>query len=129
MRDNRYKEELNKIEFELMKRNLSNEIIKKEESMYVYRQKLKELILNSIDDKNNVKLIDAYNEKKFLKEYKSYVLKTRMLYPKFVFDEYDEDKFKECVDLKKQGYTLQQIEEYYLNELCNKKKQKICSVC
>ena len=56
MRDNRYKEELNKIEFELMKRNLSNEIIKKEESIYVYRQKLKEMY--SDDDKSDKPLLE-----------------------------------------------------------------------
>ena len=126
MRNIRYTEEEIKLKF---KKNIKTEIAVKEnltykEKLIRYRQQLIDLVLGIIEDKGKIKLINPHDEIKFLKEYKSYVLKTKMLYPTFIFDEFDEMKFSECVELKEQGYTLEQIEEYYLKNLRNKEYGK-----
>ena len=126
MRNIRYTEEEIKLKF---KKNIKTEIAVKEnltykEKMFNYRQQLIDLILDVLEDKGKIKLINPHDGMKFIKEYQSYVLKTKMLYPTFIFDEYDEMKFSECVELKEQGYTLEQIEEYYIKNLRNKKYGK-----
>lgn len=123
MRNIRYTEEEIKLKF---KKNITTEVAVKEnlsfkEKMFNYRQQLIELILDVIEDKGKVKLINPHDEMKFIKEYKSFVLKTKTLYPTFIFDEYDEINFSECVELKRQGYTLEKIEEYYLKNLRGRK--------
>ena len=124
MRDIRYKIELEK----LKKENLFPQILDKTEekniNLYTYRHQLKELILHEVNNKVIVKLIESPDEMKLLKEYRSFVLYTKNLYPRFIFDEFDLDKFEKCVNLKKLGCTLVQIEEYYVNVLCADSKSR-----
>lgn len=132
MRDIRYKIELEKLKEEcknlqICKKTSDNSMLMKskfdEESdrninLFKQRQKLKEFVLDFINNKGTSKLIEAHDEIKFFKKYRSFILKTKKEYPRFIFDEFDAKKFEKCVELENEGCNLTEIEDYYINVLC-----------
>ncbi len=95
---------------------LSKECSNFEINLFNYRHKLKSLILN-VNDSKYIYLINSKKELDFLNQYKEFILKTNIIFPRFIFDDFNVEKFDFCVSLQQQGYTLLEIEEIYKNVL------------
>ena len=121
MKNNRYEMEIKRMYEDFSTAQIFNETV---DDMILFRcrYQLKELILYVIvNNQEKIKTIRIPNKLKFLREYKQFLLQTKNMYPQFIFDDFEVEKFGKCVELKKEGKSLIEVEEYYLNELCDKK--------
>lgn len=88
--------------------------------LYRMRNYLKSLILNC-GSNNEIQFANKTEEIKFLQEYREFLTVKRQRLPNFIFDNFDAEKFKKCVEYKSTGHSLLETEDYYIN---NFKKQK-----
>lgn len=94
--------------------NSTDAVTEEKMTLFNYRHHLKELILTL-----GSTYISKGEEKMFLEQYRDFFEKTRVSFPKFLFDDYNYKKFKQCINLIGEGYTLIEIEDFYNESLLN----------
>ena len=97
----------------MYKKNKSEEMqTLKKVNLRKFREELQELITN-IGSSDDISFVDRKDEISFLKQYKEYIKDAYNVYPRFIFNEYDEEKFTKCVIYLNAGHTLLETEKYY----------------
>lgn len=107
------------------------EEVNKNSELFFIRLCLKKIILKligtrSIDVNNIFKELNYFSkseEIELIKEYRDYFKNNTDFFPSFIFDDYSELNFKECIEYKNLGHTLNEIEKFYINEVKNKSQK------
>lgn len=86
--------------------------------LYRMRQNLKSLVFH-LGNNKSVSFVHRQDELMFLKEYKEFIRRTTSYFPSFIFDDFDAEKFGKCAEYKREGHSLMETEEYYINEIKN----------
>ena len=87
-------------------------------NLFKYRTHLKKVILfhskyESIECNREVNHI--------IKEFYELLLVRREKYPRFIFDEFDEERFASCLSYIKEGHSLRETEYFYLEKYIKQK--------
>lgn len=90
-------------------------------SLFGMRHLMKNAIFNYDGSNDSVNFDNKDDGKKFLEEYREFLTKKRHPFPNFIFDEFDAENFRKCVEYKMAGHSLVETEKYYISEI---KKQK-----